>query len=57
MTNNHKTPDTSTPPVVEQHFTAHPDISDVTLTEESTTPRLPRKMPPSPTDEQHSGHA
>lgn len=39
MTNNHKTPDTSTPPVVEQHFTAHPDIFDVELTEDNTVLR------------------
>lgn len=32
MTDNHETPDTSTPPAVEQYFAEHPDIFDVELT-------------------------
>jgi hypothetical protein len=42
MTNNHETPDTSTPLAVEQYFTSHPDIFDVELTEDNTSPRHPR---------------
>jgi len=42
MTKNHETSDTITSPVVEQYFTAHPDIFAVDLTDENTTPRCPR---------------
>ncbi|AWT25197.1 hypothetical protein Csp1_03730 [Corynebacterium provencense] len=42
MTNSQETSDTSTPPVVEQYLTSHPDIFAVELTEDNTTPRHPR---------------
>ncbi|MGO1320885.1 MAG: hypothetical protein ACTH1D_11770 [Mycobacteriaceae bacterium] len=42
MTNNPEASDTSTLPVVEQYFSEHPDIFDVELTDDSTTPRRPR---------------
>lgn len=42
MPNNHDTADASTPPAVEQYFAANPDIFEVELTEDNTTPRRPR---------------
>ncbi|MGP9723115.1 hypothetical protein ACT3SZ_03735 [Corynebacterium sp. AOP40-9SA-29] len=42
MTTNRETPDTGTPPVVDQYFAEHPDILDVELTKDNTAPRTRR---------------